>query len=245
MKTLLKKLLGVDNLNKTSIAELAELYIKDLRKLLEGATRKSDVKKIEDAIKQRPAVVKRQAEAKGLLRPRKGKVQEAPTPKVESILQLKESQVASKKKTGQAAKPEPKPEPKPRPKRKPKSTKPKPKPEPKPTKPTLKLTTKPKSTSTVSEETRKQIAAEQARLKVLRTEREAAIRKIKEAAESKTKPKVKRKTYSQNDDVAYHKRYYRKGGTKKRPQMMHGGAHKSKKHAYAAGGSVKEMKLFK
>ena len=36
-----------------------------------------------------------------------------------------------------------------------------------------------------------------------------------------------------------------KGGMVKRPQMMHGGSHKSKKHAYAAGGSVKEMKLFK
>jgi len=36
-----------------------------------------------------------------------------------------------------------------------------------------------------------------------------------------------------------------KGGMVKRPQMMHGGSHKSKKHAYAAGGSVKELKLFK
>ena len=36
-----------------------------------------------------------------------------------------------------------------------------------------------------------------------------------------------------------------KGGMVKRPQMVHGGSHKSKKHAYAAGGSVKELKLFK
>ena len=36
-----------------------------------------------------------------------------------------------------------------------------------------------------------------------------------------------------------------KGGMVKRPQMMHGGSHKGKKHAYTAGGSVKEMKLFK
>ena len=36
-----------------------------------------------------------------------------------------------------------------------------------------------------------------------------------------------------------------KGGMIKRPQMMHGGSHKGKKHAYAAGGSVKEISAFK
>ena len=31
----------------------------------------------------------------------------------------------------------------------------------------------------------------------------------------------------------------------KRPEMKHGGVHKSKKHAYAAGGMVKDMKIMK
>ena len=71
MKKQLLKLLGVDNLSKVTIEELAELYIKDLRKLLGGATRKSDIKKLEDAIAKRPEVVKQKAESRGLLKPRK------------------------------------------------------------------------------------------------------------------------------------------------------------------------------
>ena len=31
------------------------------------------------------------------------------------------------------------------------------------------------------------------------------------------------------------------GGEYKKPQMVHGGVHKGKKHAYAAGGMVKDM----
>jgi len=51
-----------------------------------------------------------------------------------------------------------------------------------------------------------------------------------------------RDTFKHRDTRKYIKN---KGGMIKRPQMMHGGSHKGKKHAYAAGGSVKEMKLFK
>ena len=37
-----------------------------------------------------------------------------------------------------------------------------------------------------------------------------------------------------------------KGGPiQKRPQMMHGGAYKGKKHAYAAGGSVNKLKMMR
>ena len=37
-----------------------------------------------------------------------------------------------------------------------------------------------------------------------------------------------------------------KGGPiQKRPQMMHGGAYKGKKHAYTAGGSVNNLKIMK
>ena len=38
---------------------------------------------------------------------------------------------------------------------------------------------------------------------------------------------------------------YRKGGVKKKPQMSHGGAYKGKKHTYAAGGAVKDMKIMR
>ncbi len=37
-----------------------------------------------------------------------------------------------------------------------------------------------------------------------------------------------------------------KGGpVQKRPQMMHGGAYKGKKHAYTAGGSVNSLKIMR
>jgi len=51
-----------------------------------------------------------------------------------------------------------------------------------------------------------------------------------------------RDTFKHRDTRKYIKN---KGGMIKRPQMMHGGSHKGKKHSYTAGGSVKEMKLFK
>ena len=35
------------------------------------------------------------------------------------------------------------------------------------------------------------------------------------------------------------------GGEYKKPQMVHGGVHKGKKHAYAAGGMVKDMKIMR
>ena len=37
----------------------------------------------------------------------------------------------------------------------------------------------------------------------------------------------------------------RKPPAPKRPEMMHGGVHKSKKHAYAAGGMVKDMNIMR
>ena len=38
---------------------------------------------------------------------------------------------------------------------------------------------------------------------------------------------------------------HRKGGVKKKSQMRHGGAYKGRKHSYAAGGTVKDMKITK
>jgi len=35
------------------------------------------------------------------------------------------------------------------------------------------------------------------------------------------------------------------GGEYKKPQMVHGGVHKGKKHAYAAGGMVKDMNMMR
>ena len=35
------------------------------------------------------------------------------------------------------------------------------------------------------------------------------------------------------------------GGEYNKPQMKHGGVHKGKKYAYAAGGMVKDMKLMR
>ena len=57
--------------------------------------------------------------------------------------------------------------------------------------------------------------------------------------------KPRRKIKRKKGGTYWGMRNFPKGGMVKRPQMMHGGSHKSKKHAYAAGGSVKEMKLFK
>ena len=38
---------------------------------------------------------------------------------------------------------------------------------------------------------------------------------------------------------------YKGGPVQKRPQMMHGGVYKGKKHAYAAGGYVNNLKMMK
>lgn len=38
---------------------------------------------------------------------------------------------------------------------------------------------------------------------------------------------------------------YKGGPIQKRPQMMHGGAYKGKKHAYTAGGSVNNLKMMR
>ena len=38
---------------------------------------------------------------------------------------------------------------------------------------------------------------------------------------------------------------YKGGPIQKRPQMMHGGAYKGKKHSYAAGGSVNSLKMMR
>ena len=38
---------------------------------------------------------------------------------------------------------------------------------------------------------------------------------------------------------------YKGGPVQKRPQMMHGGAYKGKKHAYTAGGSVNNLKIMR
>lgn len=273
MKKQLLKLLGVDNLSKVTVKELAELYIKDLRKLLGDATRKSDIKKLEDAIAKRPEVVKQKAESRGLLKPRKKSKRAKTTTETEPVVERKKSPVASKKKTGRAKPKTTTTETQPVVERKKTRQVSKPKTSTTKTKPETTTTeTKPKTTTTetkpettkdknqlefkfkkspktsgkqwkVSAETRQQIAEAQAKIKA---KRDAAAKKLKQQqAESKNKPPVKRKTVAQNEDVAYHKRYYRKGGTKKRPQMVHGGSHKSKKHSYAAGGSVKELKLFK
>ena len=68
----------------------------------------------------------------------------------------------------------------------------------------------------------------------------------------KAGPKIEPTTTSTNVEVLkkprrriMRKKPRAKGGMVKRPQMMHGGSHKGKTHAYTAGGSVKEMKLFK
>ena len=38
---------------------------------------------------------------------------------------------------------------------------------------------------------------------------------------------------------------YKGGPIQKRPQMMHGGAYKGKKHAYTAGGSVNNLNIMR
>ena len=254
MKKQLLKLLGVDNLSKVTIEELAELYIKDLRKLLGGATRKSDIKKLEDAIAKRPEVVKQKAESRGLLKPRKKSKRAKTTTETEPVVERKKSPVASKKKTGRA-KPKTSTT-----KTKPKTTTTETKPETPKDKDQLEFKfKKPPKTSgkkgQVSAQTKKQIEEAEAKVKARKEAAERQIhadrilkgvRVIPESLEEiLKKARIKPKSKPKSEDVAYHKRYYRKGGTKKRPQMVHGGSHKSKKHSYAAGGSVKELKLFK
>ena len=70
---------------------------------------------------------------------------------------------------------------------------------------------------------------------------EAAYIKIMQEAEKSspatraTTPPVTRRPPAKN-----------KGGpVQKRPQMMHGGAYKGKKHAYTAGGSVNNLKIMR
>ena len=251
MKKLLLKLLGVDNLSKTTIEELAELYIKDLRKLLGNATRKSDIKKLEDAIAKRPEVVKQKAESRGLLKPQKARTQgrrkrATTTTETEPVVERKKSPVTSKKKTRRVSKPE--------------TTTTETKSETPKDKNQLEFKFK-KPDTTLSAQTRKQIKEAEAKVKAKREAAQSQIRAnrilkdvkvIPESLEEtlkKARIKPKSKSKPKSEDAAYHKKYYgsglRKGGIGKRPQMMHGGSHKSKKHAYAAGGSVKELKLFK
>ena len=263
MKKQLLKLLGVDNLSKVTIEELAELYIKDLRKLLGGATRKSDIKKLEDAIAKRPEVVKQKAESRGLLKPRKKSKRAKTTTETEPVVERKKSPVASKKKTGRAKPKTSTTKTKPKTtttKTKPKTTTTETKPETPKDKDQLEFKfKKPTKTSgkkgQVSAQTKKQIEEAEAKVKARKEAAERQIhadrilkgvRVIPESLEEiLKKARIKPKSKPKSEDVAYHKRYYRKGGTKKRPQMVHGGSHKSKKHSYAAGGSVKELKLFK
>ena len=263
MKKQLLKLLGVDNLSKVTIEELAELYIKDLRKLLGSATRKSDIKKLEDAIAKRPEVVKQKAESRGLLKPRKKSKRAKTTTETEPVVERKKSPVASKKKTGRAKPKTSTTKTKPKTtttKTKPKTTTTETKPETPKDKDQLEFKfKKPPKTSgkkgQVSAQTKKQIEEAEAKVKASKEAAERQIhadrilkgvRVIPESLEEiLKKARIKPKSKPKSEDVAYHKRYYRKGGTKKRPQMVHGGSHKSKKHSYAAGGSVKELKLFK